>query len=333
MDNLFATRLSRINLQFLAQHFVWLASFFIAINPAAAADQRNTHSLENYLKGLGYEPIPLKRDHGNHLMADGQIDGKSHDFMVATGCTMTTVDSSIARKLKTLKILGVQLEDSVLGTITNAEARVMTIKLGAARFTNQPAYSKTLDLGGHTDADCLLGCDFLFRNFCLIDCTSQRLYVRANEPSPQAEQALEESLRRSGFHEIKLHPTSGLVMTLSGNVNRQPVKLLVDTGAVWTALDYKQARRLGIEKQFTRARVSGIGKIGSAWMDRTKLKSFELGSMSFTNVDVGVADLSGWKIGDPDHSLADVDGILGPDLLAYNRGLIDCHNLKLWLQP
>jgi len=310
---------------------LWLTILFMT-GSAGAAEQRTSHSLENYLKRLGYDAIPLRRDHGNHLMVDGQIDGKSHDFMVDTGCTITTVDSSIGRKLKTLKSLGVQLQDSYFGAITNADTRVMTVKLGAAIFTNQPANSKTLDLGGHMDADCLLGCDFLFRNFCLIDCTGQKLYVRATEPPSQAGQALEESLRRSGFHDVKLHPTSELVMTVSGNVNRQPVKLLLDTGAVWTTVDYKQARRLGIEKQFTRARVSGVGKIGSAWVDRTTLKSFELGSVSFANLDVAVADLSGWSIGDPTQSLADVDGILGPDLLAYNRGLIDCHGLNLWLQ-
>jgi predicted aspartyl protease len=329
-----AIRLSKFARPGFSSHsWSWLALVLIAGSPATAAEQRTGHSLEDYLKRLGYQPIPLRRDHGNHLMVDGQIDGKNHDFMVDTGCTLTTVDSSIARRLKTLKSLGVQLQDSYFGTITNADTRVMTVKLGSAIFTNQPADSRTLDLGGHMDADCLLGCDFLFRNFCLIDCTGQKLYVRATEPPPQAEQALEESLRRSGFQDVKLHPTSELVMTVTGSVNRQPVKLMVDTGAVWTTIDYKQAKRLGIEKQFTRARVSGVGKIGSAWLDRTKLKSFSVGSVPIKDLDVGVADLSGWSIGDPNQSLADIDGILGADLLAYNRGLIDCHSFKLWLQP
>jgi predicted aspartyl protease len=297
-----------------------------------AAEQRTAHSLENYLKRLGYESIPLKYDHGNHLLVSGDIDGKSRDILIDTGCSFTTVDTDIARKMKTLGSLGVQLEDSFLGTLTNAKTCLMTVKLGNASFTNQPAHSRALNFGGHSPADCVLGCDFFFRNFCLIDCTGHKLYVRRAEPPKQAVEAMDESLRRSGYHKIKLEPTSSLVMTVSGSVNGLPVKLLLDTGWVWTTIDARQMKRLGIEKQFTREQINGIGKIGSAWLDRTKLKTFELGDTSFKNVDVGVADLSGWDIGNPARSSRDIDGILGPDLLAYNRGLIDCHNLKVWLQ-
>jgi hypothetical protein len=133
--------------EFYSHGCFWQALVLIACSPATAAEQRSGHSLEDYLKRLGYQPIPLRRDHGNHLMVDGQIDAKNHDFMVDTGCTLTIVDNSIARKLKTLKTLGVQLQDSYFGTITNADTRVMTVKLGSAIFTNQRADSKHSILG------------------------------------------------------------------------------------------------------------------------------------------------------------------------------------------
>jgi predicted aspartyl protease len=313
-------------------HAVLRIVLLFIVHSSLGADQKAAGSLDNYLKRLGYESIPLKYDHGNHLLVTGDIDGKSRAILIDTGCSFTTVDTDIARKMKTLGSLGVQLEDSFLGTLTNAKTCLMTVKLGNATFTNQPAHSKALNFGGHSPADCVLGCDFFFRNFCLIDCTGQKLYVRSAEPLKQAVEAMDESLRRSGFHEVKLEPTSSLVMTVSGSVNGLPVKLLLDTGWVWTTIDARQMKRLGIEKQFTRERINGIGKIGSAWLDRTKLKTFELGDTSFKSVDVGLADLSGWDIGNPARSSRDIDGILGPDLLAYNRGLIDCHSLKLWLQ-
>jgi predicted aspartyl protease len=309
---------------------VLLAIFNFSVS---AAEPRSTHSLDNYLKRIGYESIPLKYDHGNHLLLSGQIDGKNRDFLVDTGCSFTTVDSDIARKMKTLGSLGVQLEDSFLGTLTNSKTCLMTVKLGNAVFTNQPAYSRALNFGGHSDADCMLGCDFFFRNFCLIDCTTHTLYVRAVAPPEQAQEALEGSLRQSGFRQIKLQRTSHLVMTVTGGVNGRPVKWLLDTGGSYTAIDTKQMNRLGIEKQLTRTQVSGIGKIGSTWLDRTKLKSFEIGGVSIKNLEICVADMSGWKIGMPGHAFADVDGFLCPDILAYNRGLIDCHSLKLWLLP
>jgi len=333
VSNLFASRLPKfLRSKLFSQCRSSLTILLMAGSSAAAAEQQSGHSLDNYLKRLGYESIPLKYDHGNHLLAVGEIDGKSRDIMVDTGCTLTTVDSDIARKMKTLGSLGVQLEDSFLGTLTNSKTCLMTVKLGNAIFTNQPAHSKALNAGGHSSADCLLGCDFLFRNFCLIDCTTHKLYVRAIEPPKQAEEALEGSLRQSGFHQIKLQPTASLVMTVPGRINGLPVKLFLDTGGAFTTIDTKQMNRLGIEKQLTRTQISGIGKIGSTWLDRTRLKSFEVGDVSFKNLEVCVADLSGWSLGKPSHPLEDVDGFLCPDFLAYNRGLIDCHGLKLWLQ-
>ena len=231
VSNLFASRLPKfLRSKLFSQCRLSLTILLMAGSSAAAAEQQSGHSLDNYLKRLGYESISLKYDHGNYLLVIGEIDGKSRDVLIDTGCSFTTVDTDIARKMKTLGSLGVQLEDSFLGTLTNAKTCLMRVKLGNATFTNQPAHSKALNFGGHSPADCVLGCDFFFRNFCLIDCTAQKLYVRSAEPPKQAVEALDESLRRSGFHEVKLQPTSSLVMTVSGTVNGLPVRLLLDTG-------------------------------------------------------------------------------------------------------
>lgn len=311
----------------------WLALNLIACSPGATAEQRTTHSLESYLKRLGYEPIPLKRDRANHLYLDGEINGKGRRIEIDTGCGFTCVDTSMARKLPTLGTMGGELADSFLGRITNANARLMSVKLGSAVFTNQPAWAVNLDAKGHYLGACILGCDFLFRNFCLIDCLDQRLYVRGSEPPAMAEEALRESLRTGGNHEIRLRRISGLGLIIAGNVHGEPIKLLLDTGAPWLIIDSKQQKRLHIERYSTGTQVAGVDKIGSVPLYRTQLKSLELGNLSLKNVDVGVADLSGWKIGDSKFPLADVDGLLGADLLAYNRALIDYHGLRLWLQP
>jgi predicted aspartyl protease len=240
-----ATRLPKFaRSNFFSPCFWWLALILIVCAPARAAEQRTSHSLESYLKRLGYEPIPLKRDHYNHLFLYGEIDGKSRRIGVDTGCSVTRIDRAAARKLKTIGQLGVELEDSFLGRITNGDVCLMRVKLGSAVFTNQPAWTLALDAGGESVGDCILGCDFLFRNFCLIDCLNQKLYVRGIEPSAKAEQALEESLRVSRFHEIKLLQTSALVMAVEGKADGEPIKLLLDTGAPWLLLDSKQERRL-----------------------------------------------------------------------------------------
>jgi hypothetical protein len=123
-----AIRLPKFARSHLFSHCcLWLALNLIACSPGAAAEQRTTHSLENYLKRLGYEPIPLKRDHDNHLFLYGEIQGKSRRIDVDTGCPVTRVDSITARKLKTIGQLGVELEDSFLGRITNPHVRLLHV--------------------------------------------------------------------------------------------------------------------------------------------------------------------------------------------------------------
>src|SRR6267142_732889 len=149
VSNLFASRLPKfLRSKLFSQCRSSLTILLMAGSSAAAAEQQSGHSLDNYLKRLGYESIPLKYDHGNHLLAIGEIDGNSRDVLIDTGCSFTTVDTDIARKMKTLRSLGVQLEDSFLGTLTNAKTCLMRVKLGNATFTNQPAHSKALNFGG-----------------------------------------------------------------------------------------------------------------------------------------------------------------------------------------
>jgi len=60
--------------------------FLAAATPGPAADKSAKVLLENFLKGLGYEPVPLNYDENYHLIATGQLDGKKRSFFIDTGC-------------------------------------------------------------------------------------------------------------------------------------------------------------------------------------------------------------------------------------------------------
>jgi hypothetical protein len=63
-----------------------------------------------------------------------------------------------------------------------------------------PALVRELKMDNKTVAfQGALGLDFVFRNFCMIDCGDRRIYLRGSRPSAQQVGALQESLRRSGF--------------------------------------------------------------------------------------------------------------------------------------
>src|ERR1041385_7620125 len=124
-------------------------------------------SLENYLRALGYVAVPLRRGPNNELRAAVQMAGKKREFMVDTGWSLTTIDTSLKSTFKTPRDLGVSVKDSVLGVLDNSDEVIIDeLKFGTARLLNEPALIKALNSsGGSAFADGVLGCDFLLRHF------------------------------------------------------------------------------------------------------------------------------------------------------------------------
>ena len=77
----------------------------------------------------------------------------------------------------------------------------------------------------------------------------------------------------------------------------------------------------------------GVGKIGSADVKVTEVREMTLGEVVLKFVDVGVAELSNWRLGRGEDDLLKVDDILGMDQLVMNSALIDCAGGRLWLHP
>lgn len=316
----------RLKYQF---HLSIMTLLLIVGDACRGADTPGKGTLEEYLKRLGYEPVMLERTDNNHLLARGTLNGKKRSFMVDTGWSFTTVSKRTAAKLKSLAAHGVKLHDSFLGTLSNPSTVLMeNLTLGRAVFLNQPAIVE-LDALGY---DGVLGADFLYRNYCLIDCRNRRLYARGAEPSADVRSAMRQTLLLSGFRDVPLRVKLSLVLTCDVKVNEETTRLLVDTGAIWSVLDLGKAQRLGLKLDPTLARLKGVGRRESDLVWLSKIKTLDFESVVLTNVNFGVAELKDWGVADP-ASMVDVQGILGAELLAKNNALIDCRGMRLWLQP
>jgi hypothetical protein len=259
---------------------------------------------------------------------------------------MTTLDEAQARSLKTLGELGVVLEDSLMGTLTNSSIVLMDkLKLGRAQFLNQPANVRKLEMDYlPTPNDAILGCDFLFRNSCLLDCGARRLYVRAAKPSEEESKALEQTLLRSGFVEAAVRWRG--ILTVGTEVNQQPVSLGVDTGGAFSVLDNSQVKRLSLtptrdDHAGTGSLMApeikglsvGIGKTGAHQFKVATLKTLQIGPRRWKDIHFTTEDLTAWAIAKPGGPGVDLQGLLGADFLASNGALIDFGNLKLWFAP
>jgi len=324
---------------------LYLLALAAQLGPASATAAAVT--LEEYLQRLQFEAVPLQLTevYQPHVQAD-LGDGKRRTFLVDTGCRLSILREGVAHKLKTLDEMGVVREDSLRGPITNAPQAVLEkLILGPAQFVNQPVQVKKLDIEYITmPYDGILGIDFLRRNRCLIDCYKKRLYVRGSQPTAEESAVLAETLRLSGFAEIPMR-FRGL-LSIAAQVNGEPIRLWVDTGAAFSMLDEAAATRLGltaikgsapptgslIPEDLTTSFI-GVNRGGKHKVRVTTLNTLEVGPRKWEKCRFGLARLDDWGIDRPGRAAADIAGFLGPDYLTGKGALIDFANRTLWLRP
>ena len=287
---------------------------------AAPGENSALPSLDDYLKRVGYLPVMLKCGKHEELLTEGVLAKKKRLFFVDTGWSKTALSKRAARGLKSIGELDVTLEDSFWGKLTDPSIVIMEeLTLGRAQFFNQPARVTDLRMDFVSARfDGVLGCDFLFRNFCLIDCSNRRLYVRGSIPSDDTTLAVEATLRASGFKSVPIIWKGGV--EVEAKVKNETFKLIVDTGSTFSILDSALAKRLGLAaakhddvgslmKMELSTTVIGVGEIGAHKMWVTTLQTLDIGSLQWTNVHVGVTGLTNWGLAVPGSESEEVQGL------------------------
>lgn len=291
---------------------------------ALSAEKSAPIKLREEFAHIGYQQIQLRRTADNHLYLIGKVNGRRRSMLVDTGWSFTTISTNAARKLPS----------SNSGTNKPPSVLIADLRLGRTSFTNQPARLEHMVLDGQPASfDVVLGCDFLRQHFAVIDCLNRRLYARTCAPTDSEQYGLTGTLRSNGFVEVALNLKRPLAITCSARVNGRPVEMLVDTGAVWSALDMRQLDRLGLRALPTLAKIIGTGKTGTRGVAMAEAKLFALGDVALKDARFAVMDLGDWGFAAPQKQLSEVQGILGGTELVANEAMIDCHRLKLWVKP
>src|SRR5262249_10846385 len=138
--------------------------------------------------------------------------------------------------------------------------------------------------------------------------------------------------RRSACQAIAAELSPGSPLLCMGNVNGEPVRFIIDIGAIWSTLDASWARAHKLALSRTPMRLMGQGDIGSHEMQMTIVQELELGELKFERIYFGVTSLEAWGLAKRGKWMPDTNGLLGADLLAANGALIDFASLKLWLR-
>lgn len=311
-----------------------LLAFLILGPESFAAGESARITLQGPLTRLGWKQVELRRTHENHLFLFARLNGRKESVLVDTGWSLTTVSTNAARRLKTLSEAGLTLRDPFFGTRENSPVVLLeNLKLGGVEFINQPALVQNMVLNGRpAPFDLVLGCDFLIRNFCVVDSRNRRLYGRHGAPTAGEQEEFEEALRRGGFLAVQLERKEPLALTCFARVNGENLEMLVDSAAPWSCVDVRQAGRLKLKTTASPARITGVGRTGTRGVSVAAVKSFQLAEVNVKITNLAVFNLGDWGFAVPDAPLSEVQGILGGDALNAASAVIDCHALKLWVK-
>lgn len=297
------------------------------------ADPSPPQTLAQLLRSLGYGSIPLERGSNNRLLLEATVTGHKRVLLLDTGSTATLLDRRVAARLKTVGELGIDLVDPVLRAHMPTNAVLITeLKLGDCRFENQPALSMPLGASG-VGVEGMIGCDFLIRQHAIVDCAGKKLFVRAGPLESDKRRMLKQVLERSGYTEVLVEREDSLVSICTSRINRLDLRLVLDTGSVYTTIDDDAANRCHIVWSGTRRRAVGIGERGSVPLSVGTPESFALAGKSilYPGTSIGACEMRSWGIGQDKQG--QVHGVLGAELLARTQALIDFDQPSLWFVP
>jgi predicted aspartyl protease len=306
-------------------------------------------TITEFLQERGYEPVKLQRLHANHLLASAHIGPSNVRCLIDTGASLTAVDKRLAASWPKVERLEGALRDIFGKDVSGREVVLMrNLEIGRCAFPDQPVAALELRPDFREDQprtgtliprkyerldfEIILGLDFLRRHHGLIDCHAATLYIRPDAAPEALAATIEESFRRSGYSIIALKRNGLSHLGVDGSIGGRPVQMLIDTGAWVTTLDRTEAKTLGLKVKDLSA--EAVGASGArADLDMVTLGTLKIGNYDVPPVRVGVVNL---PRGSGDTKTPDGVkwvGLLGPEVLAFNGALIDCHAAKMYLKP
>jgi clan AA aspartic protease (TIGR02281 family) len=139
-------------------------------------------------------------------------------------------------------------------------------------------------------------------------------------------------LAAQGFAAVPLAVNAVGHFELAAEVNGQPVRLLLDTGASHTVFATPSAERLGLRTTPSAERASGVGASDHA-TETTRVDELRLGPVRLRDVAAWTFDLAHVNRALVARGGAPVDGAVGGDVLRPAEAVIDYARATLYLRP
>ena len=276
--------------------------------------------LEAYLRQHHYGDIVTNYERGSNAQTvEVEINGKTAHLRVDTGAMMTVLSAPCAERLN-LKVRSTKESAiGVGGVVKNLGfSAIRSFKIGHVEI-NHLSIIAVMPMGGNFD-DGLLGLDVLKLNDVILPVGGRGFLIK---PGATPVAPIDAFMRQMEFTPVPL-TFSKMRLKVSGLVDGKALHAIIDTGASYTAFDSQfLSRYLNGRSGMIGFAVGVDGRnnvIGSFTPRKMMLGSFEIPSSTFTTTKSFGLEIE------------KVDALIGYDLLASHRAVIDIGSNTLWLR-
>ncbi|HEX4139343.1 MAG TPA: pepsin/retropepsin-like aspartic protease family protein [Candidatus Methylacidiphilales bacterium] len=302
----------------------WIAAALLASAPplfaTSPAAPDAVHDLGQYLVQQGYVPMRVDNNGRNQEMVRISINGCTGTLALDTGCGRTCITTGFARHLK----LEIGKADPIVGVGGRLEGSGVAV---LDSFTlnnseiNHTGTIRVLPPGASAPEDGLLGYDYMRLNSVIVPVGANFfLYKPGSAPPPE----INSVLKASGYQAIPLTFGEG-GLRAEGSLDGHPLVAVVDSGASYTLFDSAFVK-MTVGALVSRSRLISWGIDGRpAFVGIFEADKLTFGALTFPPTITATAN--GTTL-----PAIHAQALLGYDLLAKHRAIIDLGHNVLWMK-
>lgn len=256
----------------------------------------------------------------DRLLVKSHINEKPVSLLVDTGCNVTNIYQSTAKKLNLPLVPAAFGLSGVGGTQKAYNAKVKNFRIGNFHPT-LPNDNLLINTDRPRAYQGILGTDIL--NSCIIDFARNKLYAPMNNRPFDITHCLSAE-QAQHYTAIPLETVNGLLV-IPLTVNGRKLRLLLDSGGQQTLLDAAIAKELNLTIDPVQAMAQGSGGQGGMSVQYTLLNQLKIGELSAEGLACMVPDLTMIR------RQLGVDGIFAGNLLLAMKACLDLRSKTLYL--
>jgi predicted aspartyl protease len=284
----------------------------------------------------GYKAVPVHYGPLNKMIISVNINGQPANLLIDTGANQTMLIADAAEAFGVtpsqhgLRYIGYTQINGQLFPI----AFVRSLAAGSVNFGSASVALLTSNAGntfanrgrgGGAPVDGALGTDILVRRQAVINCRTKLIFFKVDR-SPVLQLASIASSEK--FIKISLRREENGAFTVSGSIQGKNGRFLVDTGAFVTTFNEPVVKSLGIALRPTQTTARFTNRV-TRELSIGQINDLTIGDFKVPPAKFGVAVLPNFAIREGN---AQIDGILGMDLLFDCHAIIDFGSMNLFLK-